>query len=1770
MKHLHPMLLVVASACLFVSLAAVLPCHAGFTEVGTPLAAGGQSAWGDYDNDGDLDLVVAGEDATRVFRNDDGAFVTAAALVSGYTLAWGDYDNDGDLDIAVGGGNATKVYRNDSGSFTDIGAPITVKALYYSCSVVWGDHDSDGDLDLAVSGREVTNYTSYDRSKIYRNDRGTFVDDHTFSGSGCLEWLDYDNDGDLDLAAFAYSVSTVYLNDNGTFDNYVHPISGGCNGFAWGDYDSDGDLDLAVTASSYSSPYSASRIYRNDDGTFVDIGAPLAAVGYGSLGWGDYDNDGDLDLAVSNSNGGGIGSKVYCNDNGTFVDIGASIAAATYSHLAWGDYDNDGDLDMVIASSDATRLYRNDHPPAANTPPAAPTGLSASFTSNGLTLSWNAASDAQTPVAGLSYNVRIGSTPGGCDVYSGMADGTTGLRRLPAIGNAQRKLTWTLANVISMPAYYCSVQAIDTAFEGSAWSVESAITVTKISGRIRVPAPLPGVIVTASNCGVVATTDSDGYYELFVPIGWFGEVTPAKETYIFTPLSRSYSNVTSVQTDQDFHTRTFTDTGVSLTGTSVDNFAWGDYDSDGDLDIAAAGLSLGIGTTTIFRNDSGHFESIGGPHVSGGWRGSLAWGDYDNDGDLDLAVAGGTGFNSFGEPSNPISKIYCNDNGAFTDIGAPLIGEVYCSLAWGDYDNDGDLDLVVAGSSSYPKVYRNERGTFTDSGASLTAVQYCGLAWGDYNNDGYIDLAIAGRSGAYMSCFSRIYRNMGNAFSDIGAALIGVRNCSVAWGDYDNDGDLDLAIAGAQSKNYEGTPINPVSKIYRNGGGVFADTEAALVGVRDGTIAWGDYDNDGDLDLAIAGVTDQGSVCKVYCNDSGTFVDSGASLVGGKLAWADYDNDGDLDLAVAHVNAVKIYRNDGPGNANTPPAVPTGLAASYTTLGLNMTWNAATDAQTPTAGLSYNIRVGTTPGGCDVFSGMADPSTGVRRLPAIGNAHKRLKWTLNVPLRRALYCSIQAVDTAYAASAWAADYVLHARQISGHVRVSAGLPAVTITASNTRATTTTDFNGYYELFVPLGWSGAVTPSKTAHVFVPANRVYSNITLDQTNQDFAATAYTEASVSIPGVGQGRSAWGDYDNDGDLDLAIAGQTGSARVSRIYRNDDGAFNDIGASLTGVYTCSLAWGDYDNDGDLDLALAGHTGSVRVSQIYRNDSGAFADIGASLTGVNACSLAWGDYDNDGDLDLALAGNTGSALVSKVYRNESGAFSDTGASLMGANNCSLAWGDYDNDGDLDLAIAGYYSGIYRNDNGSFTNIGAPFKVANYRSVAWGDYDNDGDLDLAIAGNYTSKIYSNDSGAFSDIGASLTGVSSCSLAWGDYDNDGDLDLAIVGNTGGARVGKVYRNDRSTFADTGISLAAVDSCSLAWGDYDNDGSSELVLSGDTGYGYVTRLYRFVSGTSNTPPSPPTGLSASCTMDSLRLIWNAATDAQTPSAGLSYNVRIGSTPGACDVFSGMANSSTGLRRLPAIGNAQKRLSWTVEVPPSLLRCYYSVQAIDTSFAGSAWAVACADTDLGGAKSLDDEAPVTASGTVSAVFGDVFYIERSNRASGIRVQMASHGVAVGDQISVGGTLQTNDGERFIAASRVAMVEPAMVPDPLSMNPSAIGGGTQGLQGGVWGWTYILDEFGKPVRVWDQVKGLNNIGLLVMTCGRVTSIEEVEEPAQSTWFTIDDGSGINLKCILPQGVTIDPSWQQVRVTGVSSCERVGEELRAVVKVRQQGDVISF
>lgn len=467
----------------------------------------------------------------------------------------------------------------------------------------------------------------------------------------------------------------------------------------------------------------------------------------------------------------------------------------------------------------------------------------------------------------------------------------------------------------------------------------------------------------------------------------------------------------------------------------------------------------------------------------------------------------------------------------------------------------------------------------------------------------------------------------------------------------------------------------------------------------------------------------------------------------------------------------------------------------------------------------------------------------------------------------------------------------------------------------------------------------------------------------------AQPFTFQSSSIEGLGRSYMSWGDFDNDGDLDLAVCGEISSVSYAAyIYENQEGSFVDIEADLIDVREGSLLWGDFDNDNDLDLLLSGETyNDSSVLLIYRNDDGVFVENDPALPGIAYGHASWGDFDNDGDLDIMIAGG----WDARLYENIDGDFIDSGNEFTALQNAKTCWGDFDNDGDQDILVigdtgGGLFTDIYLNDENTYARANLPLEGLFSGSVDLVDFDNDGDLDISLTGfdiyfDPRFILYENmGDGTVTPYFTVMEGIAVSAVDWGDYDNDGDLDLIMAGKNAscGSSLAKVYRNDDGSFiTENSAQLSGLIRCGAAWADYDNDGDLDFIYSGlDLTEKPYTRLYRNGAGTNeysvNTAPEPPTGLETIVDGQNVTFSWNKATDLETPQEGLYYNIYLGNQPGEHDLISPLANTDDGYRYVQSIGNTNMQSSWTI----SNLRqgtYYWSVQTIDQSYSGSAFAV-------------------------------------------------------------------------------------------------------------------------------------------------------------------------------------------------------------------------
>jgi hypothetical protein len=329
---------------------------------------------------------------------------------------------------------------------------------------------------------------------------------------------------------------------------------------------------------------------------------------------------------------------------------------------------------------------------------------------------------------------------------------------------------------------------------------------------------------------------------------------------------------------------------------------WVDYDADGDLDIYFTNRETA--ENVLLRNDDltpGGFVDatpalLADPANSRG----CPWGDYDGDGDTDLYLS-----------VKGVNKLIRNDGGGtFVDVTAPPLDDSGTgqAAAWFDYDNDGDLDIYLVNNGAN-KLFRNDSaGGFTDvtTGPLGDAGWGMGLGLADYDGDGDLDIYVAN----YDHTANVLMQNQGGGvFADVTTPVLESASSSygAAWGDYDNDGDLDLYVTN------EGA-----NSLLRNDGGTFTDVTAPPLD-DDGqgrSAAWGDSDNDGDLDLY---VVNYDGANRLFRNDGGgNFVKptgcGGSELSdtgpGFSTGWADYDKDGDLDLYVVNQGANALFRNE--------------------------------------------------------------------------------------------------------------------------------------------------------------------------------------------------------------------------------------------------------------------------------------------------------------------------------------------------------------------------------------------------------------------------------------------------------------------------------------------------------------------------------------------------------------------------------------------------------------------------------------------------------------------------------------------------------------------------------------------------------------------------------------------------------------------------------------------------------------------------------------------
>jgi hypothetical protein len=325
------------------------------------------------------------------------------------------------------------------------------------------------------------------------------------------------------------------------------------------------------------------------------------------------------------------------------------------------------------------------------------------------------------------------------------------------------------------------------------------------------------------------------------------------------------------------------------------SIAVGDFNGDGKLDLAVANQA-GKNLTILLGNGDGTFTPAASSPSTGDGPFSIAVGDFNGDGKLDLAVANLS--------DNTVTILLGNGDGTFTPAAAsPSTGTAPMAVAVGDFNGDGKLDLAVAnsGSNNVTILLGNGDGTFTPAAASPgTGNGPSGLAVGDFNGDGKLDLAVTNQNSNNVTI---LLGNGDGTFTPAASSpSTGYGPLSIAVGDFNGDGKLDLAVANVTN--------NDVTVLLGNGDGTFTPTASSPATASLPTsIAVGDFNGEGKLDLAVANFGSN-NVTILMGNGDGTFTPGASSPTTGSspysIATGDFNRDGRLDLATSNYSSNNV------------------------------------------------------------------------------------------------------------------------------------------------------------------------------------------------------------------------------------------------------------------------------------------------------------------------------------------------------------------------------------------------------------------------------------------------------------------------------------------------------------------------------------------------------------------------------------------------------------------------------------------------------------------------------------------------------------------------------------------------------------------------------------------------------------------------------------------------------------------------------------------------
>lgn len=1111
-----------------------------------------------------------------------------------------------------------------------------------------------------------------------------------------------------------------------------------------------------------------------------------------------------------------------------------------------------------------------------------------------------------------------------------------------------------------------------------------------------------------------------------------------------------------------------------------------EFTLSGSGELSAESLSLNLldSKTTISKTENPF------PGLS---QGDVSWGDFDNDGDKDVALMGVSNI------SGAVTAIYENKGPeGFVNTNQNFERVIDGTLEWADLNKDGFIDLIVSGyngNGPSTKVYLNTEAFYflEDESFNIPDLYATELAFGDLDNDGDIDYLIVGYDASdNIQRFYGFKKDSEDGFDIVNSNISPNIGDDILIFDKDSDGDNDI-ISNSSSKTntlYSGSNGSINYFALGNGGNIVAyKGNGPMAGVeqltKNGYISVGDFDNNGYNDFVLTGEDSNGSgLTKLYLgNQDGVSETDNYDLEGlrdSTVEFIDYDKDGDLDIFLTGVsdaggNQTILYEVDVTNKSNQAPSKITSL--NYENMGdgnVKLSWEAPEDDFS--SDLGYNIRIGTTPGGSELSNTESNLETGDRLI-------NKAPPTFNSFYIRQLdpgkyYWSVQAIDGGYKGGIFSEEQSF-TLTYNWKILNQGGIIDYNISGRSKPILKLVDLDNDEDLDLLI--SGDTSEGVNVLNYDGTKFITGDIYFGGGAKEIAVGDIDNDGIIDKFFGLYNGSlmfyWGDvniqmnndilYDpigkitdinNDGENELILIGKsslTSSAKLKLYVYNINFSFapfwldkQDYSSQLKSLLNSSYDLGDFDNDKDIDLIISGFSTFDGIETIlYENITEPGGDLSLLATNNNIVSIKNGstdfiDFDSDGDLDIVMSGTSYNSDIFEVYLNNGSiTWPRIDVGLDGIRDTKVDLGDFDGDGYTDLLYSGTQTGygkvtkLSEFDPNNFTYSDSEFNVSDIQdaTVEFGDIEGDGDLDFVIAGTSSSSgenilrtyiNYRNDSydvlnptieGKYDvlikhdELNTTMKNSSSVEVTAIQliYQNNLDIDLVksieSLSKLNDDQNLTIVKNNNKViiYGDITKRFSSIDSYQpiLVHKTSGNILSEIVSVAGYSGErlksltsrssiyeeGFVLNSFsgnntKILSRSGlvdnnieemivNQRPDMPFVLSEEVLNPSnnigkteVLLSWNQAYDDNTPSEGLTYSVRVGTSPGGEDVLSSNATSE-GILKSSSKGNVEHNTSWKLALNPG--KYYWSVQSIDNSFNGSLFS-AENDFEIGSSGSL------------------------------------------------------------------------------------------------------------------------------------------------------------------------------------------------------------